>query len=885
MGEVWKARDTRLNRVVAIKTLLSAFTTASDVRDRFRHEAHAISSLNHAHICALYDIGHQDGIDFLVMEYLEGETLEERLKRGRLSPEITLQYGIEIADALEAAHRNGVIHRDVKPGNVMLSKAGTKLLDFGLARLQPRAEVSDYSGIETRTELLTAKGTLVGTLPYMAPEQLEGAKIDARTDIFAFGAMLYEMVTGRRAFAGKSSATIIASIMHSEPAPVADVQPDTPPALDHIIRRCLAKDPNLRWQTASDLKLELQWVAAGGGVSPVVAPVDLSRLHKRQWVYWIVTGCSVLGLIVAVAIAHLRQAPTAHMVQFEVTLPGKAVSERLLDHSVSPDGQNVAMITGASGHEMIWLHPLNSRTTNPLPGTEGAQWFSWSPDSREIAFSTASDLKKIAMKGEAPVSIFHGRVEGPVAWNRDDVILFWPGWNQPLYRISARGSEPRPVTRLDPSRQETGHFFPQFLPNGRHFIYLAWSERPENIHTYLGSLDSAEVKRIHDGNARVAYAAPGYLIFSTGSKSSLPPNLRGRDSWYGRMSGTLMAQRFNTRRADVSGEPMRLVDSVATTGGAFGIFSVSETGELTYVPGAAFKRTQLAWFDRSGKRLSTLGEPGEYSNPAISPDQKLIAVGKRDPQTDTRDIWVIDLQRGTHLRLTFDPADDANPTWSPDGTRIAFTSNRSGYRDIYVKPASGVGEEKVLVQSGEHKSIEDWSADGQYVVAGTNKIGGERLYSFRDHRTVPFLAAKFLVAQFRFSPNRGGPPRWIAYSSSETGEKQVWVSSFAGALSGAGGKWQISSGGGSEPMWRGDGRELFYMEGNKVMAVEVNGDGESFQANTPKALFEAPVPPVQLRNRYLVSADGKRFLINALVEGQEPTGFTVVLNWPALLMH
>jgi dipeptidyl aminopeptidase/acylaminoacyl peptidase len=689
---------------------------------------------------------------------------------------------------------------------------------------------------------------------------LEGKEADARTDIFALGAVISEMATGRKAFEGKSQASLIAAILEHEPPSLSALQPLTPPGLDHVVTTCLAKDPDVRRQTAHDVLLELKWIAAGS--SQAAFPVMRKR-GVRERLGWILAGCLLAAMIAVGVMMYLRPAPEARVVQFDVALPQSDVGWPI----ISPDGQHVAYsakATSTGSQRMIFLHSLNSMDTNPLPGTEGEVDYSWSPDSSQIAFSTASALKKISITGGAPQVICNQRA-ADIDWNRDGVILFRGSTNRGLLRVAAAGGEPRPFTKLDPSRQEEYHFLPQFLPDGRHFLYLAYSAKPENSGTYLGSLNSPEIKRIHDGYANTFYARPDYLIFTRGT--------------------SLMAQQFHVRNMELSGDPVVIVDSVAKEGGVlqWGMFSVSQNGVLTYSPGSGGAGTQLAWFDRSGKRLGTVGEPADYSNPAISPDQKMVAVGKRDPQTKTRDIWVIDLQRSTSSRLTFDPADDTNPTWSPDGARIAFSSNRKGHRDIYVKPASGVGEEKILMESTEDQSVEDWSADGQYLVWGSDATGYESLFSFREHKILPLLQAKFAQDQCRFSPNRAGPPRWIAYTSVETGARQVYVRSFAGALSGSGGKWQISTDGGSEPMWRGDGKELFYLNGNKLMAVEANGEGESFRPGIPKELFEARVRPEQLRNRYVVTSDGKRFLMNALVEQQEHASFRVVLNWPGLL--
>ena len=557
----------------------------------------------------------------------------------------------------------------------------------------------------------------------------------------------------------------------------------SPLALDHVVKTCMAKDPDARWQTAHDVLVELKWIAAAGEAPQVADRAAALRFRKRAWLGWIVAACLLVALVAGWAMVYLRPAPEPHVVQFEVTPGDKAMSESLLFPVVSPDGQHVAFAYGSGDQSRIWLHSLNSMVTNILPGTEGVDSgsFSWSPEGRQIAFSTSSALKKISITGGTPQTICN-LAAGSIAWNRDNVILFSRP-NEPLSKVSAAGGEPKPLTKLDKSRQETEHHFPRFLPDGRHFTYVAFSAKPENTATYLASVDSPEVKRIHDGDVGAIYAPPGYLIF-----------MRGQ---------SLTAQQFDVQKAELSGDPMLLVDSVA-----YGLFWVSENGVLTYLPSSGqLMRTQLMWFDRSGKRLATVGEPAVYTNPAISPDQMKVAVSKLDPQTNTREIWVIDFQRNSSSRFTFDPAEDTNPTWSPDGKRIAFSSNRKGHRDIYVKAASGVEEEQALVESMDEKSIEDWSEDGQYLVGGSITTRYEWLFSFRDHKILPFLQGRLEQDQCRFSPNHGGPPRRIAYRSSATGAQQVYVRSFAGALSGSGGKWQISTSGGSEPMWRGDGKE------------------------------------------------------------------------------
>jgi Tol biopolymer transport system component len=694
MGEVYRARDTRLNRTVAIKILPDHLSLNSQSRVRFEREAKAISGLSHPHICPLYDVGQQDGVDYLVMEYVEGETLAARLKKGPLPLDQALTCAIQIAGALDQAHRQGVVHRDLKPGNVMMTRSGAKLLDFGLAKIRESEASVGHTALPTQTAPLTREGTILGTFQYMAPEQLEGAESDARTDIFALGVTLYEMLTGHKAFEGKSQASLISAIMTAQPQPLSKLQPLATPLLELVVSKCLAKDPEDRWQSARDLEGALKWVVAGGGGAQVAFPAAGASFRKREWLGWIVAGCLSAALIAGGVMMYLRPAPDTRVMQFEVALPKKTPSEYVVGPSISPDGQHVAMILGNWTRRMIWVRSLNSMTTNSLPGTDGALSFTWSPDSRQIAFATdlsptsggAAVLKKVGIAGGAPQTICNGPVYGPIAWNRDGVILFTAGENSPLYKVRATGGEPRALTKLDQSREETGHLFPSFLPDQRHFLYLALGRKPESYATYLGSLDSPEVKCIDKGDSAFVSASSGYLMFISGAA-------RGS---FERGLGALMAQRFNVQRAELSGDPVLLVDSVDTewwtSGARYGNFSTSENGILIYLPGSDSSRTQLMWFDRSGRRLTTVGEPADYSNPAISPDQKMVAVSKRDPQTKTRDIWVIDLQRRTNSRLTLDPADDTNPTWSPDGTRIAFTSDRKGHRDIYVKAASGGGK-------------------------------------------------------------------------------------------------------------------------------------------------------------------------------------------------
>ncbi|MGH9363953.1 MAG: protein kinase domain-containing protein, partial [Thermoanaerobaculia bacterium] len=518
MGEVYKAKDTRLERTVAIKVLPAHLSSSEEMRQRFEREARAISQLSHPHICALYDVGSHEGTEYLVMEYLEGETLATRLAKGSLPLDQTLSCGIQIADALDKAHRQGIVHRDLKPGNVMLTKSGVKLLDFGLAKLrQAESEpvASRLSALGTEGTPLTAEGTLLGTLQYMAPEQLEAKEADARTDIFAFGATLYEMATGRKAFSGTSQASLISAIMTAEPALISTIQPMTPPALDRMVKTCLAKDPDERWQNAHDLMRELRWIAELGSQAGVPGPV-VARRKSRERFSWGLTAVTLLVALAAVAAAvryaH-RAAMLARPMRSSMVLPEKSA---LRAAAISPDGTRVVFVArDSSGRNLLWIRPLDSLAVQPLPGTENPSFPFWSPDSRFIGFFADGKLKKIDASGGPPQTLCDAPVNRGGTWNREGVILFAPVSDGPIYRVSASGGLPTPVTRLDPSRGETSHRWPFFLPDGQHFLYLvaSFGGPKEKTGIYVGSLDSKEEKFLLPANSSVAYAPPGYLLF------------------------------------------------------------------------------------------------------------------------------------------------------------------------------------------------------------------------------------------------------------------------------------------------------------------------------------------------------------------------------------
>jgi Tol biopolymer transport system component/tRNA A-37 threonylcarbamoyl transferase component Bud32 len=866
MGEVYRATDTRIDRTVAIKVLRRDLSDNPELKQRFEREAKAVSSLQHPYICTLHDIGQQDGIDYLVMEFLEGQTLADRLAKGPLPTDQVLRYAIQIADALDKAHRTGITHRDLKPGNIMLTKSGAKLLDFGLAKFHGKTSgpLSDLTSVPTERQSITAEGTIIGSFQYMAPEQLEGGVVDPRTDIFAFGAVVYEMATGKRAFTGKSQASLITAIMSSDPPPISAMQPMIPLTLDRLVKTCLAKDAGERWQSAHDLMLELKWIAEVGSSAGAAAPAD-GRGKIRERVALIAACVGLLGLLAALpfAVAYLRRAPVDERVlKVSVLLPEKAImSGGVSAMALSPDGRRLAFVASFEGRDLLWVRSLDSHSAQALPGSDGALNQSppfWSPDSRFIGFFAGGKLKKIDASGGPPQTLCD--IGGPRGgtWNREGVIVFAPVPFGPLYQVSAAGGEPTPVTALHQSDFETAHRWPYFLPDGRHFLYFARSSQAESEGIYVGSLDAKETKRLLPTSLNAAYAPPGFLLF-----------LRNE---------TLMAQRFDADKLELTGEPLSVVERVAYNPGlGRGAFSVSENGVLAFRSGGG-QINQPLWFDRQGKQIGSLGAAGLYLTLWLSPDERRAAVDRSDPQTGTNDIWLFDLSRGIPSRFTTDPAGDTNPLWSPDGSRIVFASTREGVRNLYQKIAGGGGNEEVLLKSSEDKVPDDWSLDGQFIVYQTSNPKTKwdlwvlPMSGYRQ--SLPFLQTEFNEGQAQFSPDG----KWIAYTSDESGAPEVYVQTFPASE----GKWRVSSGSGSQPKWRRDSRELFYIAADrKLMAVDVKL-GATFDAGVPKALFDTRVLGLtEFRNHYAPTSDGQRFLINSTLEETSTTPISVVVNWTA----
>src|SRR5712664_207136 len=856
MGEVYRARDTRLDRTVAIKTLPPQFSSDPIRKERFKREAKTISSLNHPHICVLFDVGQQDGTDYLVMECVEGETLAKRLEKGPLPFDQALQYGSQIAAALDKAHRSGVVHRDLKPGNIMLAKSGVKLLDFGLAKPVSEAFATGQtlSISPARSRPLTAEGAIVGTIQYMSPEQLEGKETDARSDLFSFGAVLYEMLTGNHAFDGKSQASVIAAILEHEPKPLSAFQPMAPPALDRLIRTCLAKDPEERIQTAHDVKLQLQWIAEGGSQSGASGRVPAGR---RIWerAGWLLAATFFLLLMTAgTAFWNLSNKRSPPM-YFHTSVPFAAN-----DLALSPDGRTLMMVaySAEANNYVLWTYEVGSRRTSSLDGTRGASFPFWSPDGKSIGFFADGKLKKVdASGGQSQVLCDAPNGRGG-AWNRDGVILFTPDALQGLFRVSSWGGSPVELTKPDSSRFQASHRWPVFLPDGKHFLYLAsnFSGQLEYNAIFLGSLDSQETRLLVNTSANASYSEPGYLLYM-------------RDN-------ALVAQPFDRRRNVLSGEPRTLNDDVLYTPLVDrAVFSVSSGAVLVTQTGKGAALSQFMWFDRSGKPAGAVGVPGSYNNVRLSPDGRRIATDQTDTDGRNIDIWVHEPVRRMVTRLTFDPSLDEAPIWRPDGKQILFTSNRKqlGFH-FYLKNADGSGFEEEAADFGPGllANAWDWSRDGKNALF---RKGIELWYfSWSERVAKPLLQAKWTVRNAQFSPEG----RWVAYASNETGSMEIYVSAFPAAN----GKWQVSSSGGQETIWRQDGRELFYLSAEgKMMAVKVK-TGASFEADSPVALLQTHRrQPVSAQDffSYDVSGDGQRFLIATRVDEANAAPLSVLLNW------
>jgi Tol biopolymer transport system component len=869
MGEVYKARDTRLERTVAIKVLPPHLSSSEEMRQRFEREAKTISQITHPHICALYDVNREGETEYLVMEYLEGESLADRLGKGPLPSEQLLRYGIEIADALDKAHRQGIVHRDLKPGNVMITKSGVKLLDFGLAKFQAGGRESVSSSVSRlatemqKSQPLTERGTVLGTFQYMAPEQLEGKDADARSDLFSFGAVLYEMATGKKAFSGSSQASLIGAILRDDPPAISEVAPMTAPALNRVVKTCLAKDPEDRFQTAHDAKLQLQWIAEGGSQAGLPAPV-VARRKNREKLAWAVAAVAIAAAGLA-TFGYVRRSPApASRVRSFLLPPEKTEFDissinGVGSLTVSPDGRLVTFgAKNTDGKPVLWIRPLGELVARPVPGTEGASFPFWSPDGRFLAFFAGGKLQKVDLEGAPPVALCDAPNGRSGSWNRDGVILFSPDTTTPIYRVAASGGAATPATKLAPANSETTHRWATFLPDGRHFLYMAGSHgagvKSESNAVYLGSLGSNDRKLVQQGRSNVAYSA-GRLLF-----------LRDR---------VLLAQPFDPDSGRLSGDPVPIADNVQYDPSYFrGLFAVSENGVLVYSAGAPAAKPRLFQFDRAGKPVGDpIGEPSGYRSLGFAPDGQRFVAGIEDPTTGQPDLWIFDT-RGVRTRFTFGGGD--GPLWSYDGSRIAYAKLEKGVGVIYAKPAAGGGQESLLFRGDRPASPDDWSRDGRYLLVDLAPTGGKTktdvwvLPLNGGEKPRPFLETEFDERGASFSPDG----KWVTYTSDESGRSELYVVPFPGP----GGKWQVSTDGSLGGGWFKDGKEILYGTlDSVVMSVDVKVGPSGPEFGAPKTLFKAPANATA----FAITPDAERFLVAYPPGNAEAAKVALVTNWAA----
>jgi Tol biopolymer transport system component len=869
MGEVYQARDTRLERMVAIKILPAELASNAQLRVRFEREAKTISSLNHPHICTVYDVGAESGTDFLVMELLEGETLADRLLRGAMETSEVLNYAIQIASALDRAHRQGIVHRDLKPANVMLTRSGAKLLDFGLAKPSLIVSNSPSSAIfsgATEHRALTAEGTIVGTFQYMAPEQLEGLEADARSDIFAFGAVLYEMATGRRAFDAKTKTSLIAAIVSGNPVPVSQIQPLAPPALEHVIERCLRKDPAERWQSVHDIAEELKWISAKGSQIGIAAPVAARRKTRERLSLALFPLIALAGAGATWGVMQFRKEPP-RVIQSSIVPPDNAkfAFDTNDAPALSPDGTLLVFPAEfEKGKRLLCVRSLASGSAQPLAGTdEGRQPF-WSPDSRSIGFFAGGKLKRIDASGGPVQTLCDATNARGGAWSREGVIVFAPSNDGPLSKVSDAGGVPAVITKVDSAQRESNHRWPVFLPDGRHFVYMAertgGAGAEEDALLLVGSIDGTVKKQIGaSAISNAAWSDTGHLLF-----------------WRDR---TLAAKELDPKSFELGRDLIPLAENVARNGRYAAFFSVSNDDKLVYQQGSGAVLSSLIWVDSTGKELGSVGKPSDATAPALSHDGKRIAWSISDPLTDRGDIWIQDLARGTSTRLTFDAADEFVPLWSPDDSMIVYVSNAKSGGDIVMKRSSGTGAEEVLLANETFTLASDFSPDGKLLLFQEQELKGKTgwdlwLYSFADRKARLFLRTPYQEGLGVFS--RDG--RFVAYQSNESGRNEIYVL----PLSGNGAKWQISTEGGTRPRFSRDGRQLHYLSAdNQLMAVDFTTSGDELAAGVPRPLFDS-----KMRNspawQYDVAADG-RFLVNKVVEDVSPAPLTLVQNWTTKL--
>ncbi len=884
MGEVYKARDSRLDRIVAIKVLLGQTADNGELRQRFEREARAVSSLNHPNICTLYDVGAENGIDYLVMEYLEGTTLSARLTRGPLATDELLRIAVQIADALDKAHRQGLIHRDLKPANVMLTKSGAKLLDFGLAKLTQTSGAVQGQADMTRTSGMTGKGTILGTLQYMSPEQLEGNEADARSDIFAFGAMLYEMTTGKRAFEGKSQASLIAAILEREPTPISDIQPMSPPAVERIVKTCLSKDPDERFQSAHDLKLQLKWLSDGNFDLKTPSEKDRSFTSNKPPMM-ILAAVLVFGLAYTVSQLVMKTEDSATAKEIRFVIPeepnAKYIRSSTPDFALSPDGSKIAMsMQDSLGVSYIALRQLSSNRMIRIQGTEGGEGPFWSPDGSFIGFerSNPARISKVSLAGGSPQDIYESLDGGfgGVVWLEDGTIIFESG-RRPIMRISADGGTPEPILDIETVHEKNGHSWPILLPDKKHYIYRVPPDAEGNRSIYLAKFGSKEGKKLLANEYNAGFLPPDYLLFMRGS--------------------SLMAQRIELDPPSLIGNAVLVADNISINPmpGTAAI-AAGENGTLLYRQGGSQPITQLVWFDRKGNRLGNADAPNTDVGVSLSHDNQRAAVCRLNSRYSHEageqpvSLWTIDLKKNISTRITADIKNsDESPIWSTDDKRLLYASHKDGSpARIAEHLASGSGNEitllthedlSLLLPNGNpHPS--DWSADGQSILFQITDSTGSldlAIMKYDDIASIKVIAGgRSFQSQGQFSPDG----EWIVYSSNQSERPEIYIRPLTGTSELS----QISSNGGLNPRWRRDGKAINYLDLNaNLMEVTINPLSPS-EFSSPVMLFNTGIAIKTYGfygggAEYDVTTDGSRFLVNTVIRPAVLAPLNVVLNW------
>jgi serine/threonine protein kinase len=871
MGEVYLARDPKINRDVAIKVLPSAFSEDKERLARFEQEAQAAGALNHPNILSIYDVDSVNGTTYVVSELLEGETLRDMMGNTPMAVRRAINYALQAAHGLAAAHEKGIIHRDLKPENLFVTADGrVKILDFGLAKLIETNGEGISTELPTR-KINTSAGAVMGTAGYMSPEQLRGRSVDPRTDIFSFGTVLYEMLSGKKAFQRDSAADTISAILREDPPDLTESNSNVNPGLERVVRRCLEKNREERFHSASDLAFALESLTTvhnfESGTAIMTAESAEHAVPKksyRNWIIWALAGLFAATLISLVSLYFVWRPAQAQTLRFTIPPPDKFTMGEA--PAISPDGRRLAFVViGTEGTPVLAVRSMDSLENTILSGTDTANFPFWSPDGRSIGFFAGGKLKRVDASG-GPVQTLadaSGDARGG-SWGPDGTIIFTPNVLTPVMKVASTGGAVTEVTRLE-EKKLTSHRWPQFLPDGRRFLFYGRGPDMASEGIYAGSLDSAEVKFIVATRMLATYVkdsvGKGHLAFM--------------------QEQTLVLQPFDAATLTLSGEPTPLVSGVLGYPSEFGptaysAFSFSNDGKLVYKSGGK-QISQPGWYDRSGRLLETVLQPGLYHEPSLSPDAKKVVFGKSDD--GSQDLWIYDFERKTNTRFTFDPAADVSSTWSQDGATIAFSSNRSGHFSLYRKSANGGGSDEPLLILQNDGFADDFSPDGKYLLFEYNS-GAEFKFDIwllpltGEAKPQPYIQTPFLESHSQFSPDG----KWIAYSSDESGRAEIFVQPFPAT----GGKWQVSMGGGDQVQWRQDGKELYYISADrKLMAVPINTAG-TFEPGQAAPLFQTAVPVTNLtddRNHFVSTEIGQKFLINTVVDGALAAPLTVVVNW------